>query len=78
MDAICGVGALINSIDGEASAASLGNMGHDVLQKATRKGIVEQVKQSSTKSKNGNRVKDLMTPNLCVNVAAVMLPTYQA
>lgn len=28
MDAICGVGDLINSIDGEASAASLGNMGH--------------------------------------------------
>jgi hypothetical protein len=48
----------------------------DVLQKATRMGIVEQVKQSSTK-KQGNSVKDLITPNLCANVAAVMLPTYQ-
>jgi hypothetical protein len=38
MDAICGVGELINSIDGEASAASLGNMNTGCITESNSQG----------------------------------------
>jgi len=78
MDAICGVGELINSIDGEASAASLGNMNTGCITESNSQGNRRASKAKQHQSKNGNSVKNLMTPNLCANVAAVMLPTYQA